>query len=245
MVKTPVAVLASGAGTTAEALIRSCLEGEIDCDVGLVISSSETAGVLRRVALLNDLYGCRVATACVAPRSHPPERGESLRPGDQSAAEAAAIESLLSCGGFELVVLMGYLKRVAPSLVLRFGWRDDYASPYEARMLNIHPGPLPETKGLYGIAVQKRVLERGLSQAGHVVHVVAEDYDDGPIVFEHRTAVLASDSAEALFERIKSLQRKEVPRAIDEFAKRRRLYLEALHTLQPSADPLGQPIGSG
>ena len=42
-----------GEGTTAEALIRACLEGEIDCEVGLVISSSESAGVLGRVDRIN------------------------------------------------------------------------------------------------------------------------------------------------------------------------------------------------
>ena len=44
MGKALLAVLASGEGTTAEALILACLEGEIDCEVGLVISSSESAG---------------------------------------------------------------------------------------------------------------------------------------------------------------------------------------------------------
>ena len=242
--KTPVAVLASGEGTTAEALICAGLKGEIDCEVGLVISSSESARVIRRVEEVNNRYGSRVATAYVGRRSHPPALEESLGPGDQSVAEAAAIESLLEHGGFEVVVLMGYLKRVAPRLVHLFGWRNEYASPYEARMLNIHPGPLPATKGLFGLAVQRQVLECDLSDAGHVVHVVAREYDDGPIVFEQKTAVLASDTLETLSERIKTLQRREVPRVIDEFARRRRRYLETTAAREPPPGSLPQPIGS-
>ena len=108
------------------------------------------------------------------------------------------------------------------------------------RMLNIHPGPLPTTKGLFGIAVQRQVLESGLSDAGHVVHVVATGYDDGPVVFERKTAVLASDTLETLSERIKTLQRREVPRVIDDFAKGRRRYLEdgASKVLSPSRGPV-------
>ena len=44
-----VAVLASGEGTTTEALIRAGAEGEISCEVGLVIASKQSAGVLNRV----------------------------------------------------------------------------------------------------------------------------------------------------------------------------------------------------
>ena len=43
-----VAVLASGEGTTTEALIRAGAEGEISCEVGLVIASKQSAGVLNR-----------------------------------------------------------------------------------------------------------------------------------------------------------------------------------------------------
>ncbi|MGD0440356.1 MAG: formyltransferase family protein [Acidimicrobiales bacterium] len=223
----PVAVLASGEGTTAEALIRSGLEGQIGCEVGLVISSNENAGILARVKRVNDRYGSHIATACIGRRSHPPVRGESLGPGDQSLAEVAAIESLLSGGEFQVVVLMGYLRRVAPSLVNLFGWRDEYTNPYEAQMLNIHPGPLPETAGLFGIAVQRHVLMQGLGRAGHVVHVVAVNYDSGPVVFEHRTPVLSCDTPETLFERIKLLQREHVPAVVDAFATGRRHYLAA------------------
>jgi phosphoribosylglycinamide formyltransferase-1 len=215
---TLVAVLASGDGTTAEALIRACLEGSVPCEVGLVIASRETAGVLGRVERINQERGAAIAMACVGPKSHPPEVGERLGPGDQTAAEAAAIAKLLEDGAFGLVVLMGYLRRVAPGLVHDYGWRPGYTSVHEARMLNIHPGLLPETKGLYGIGVQEHVLAARLAQAGHVVHVVGEDYDDGPVVAEHRIPVRADDTAAVLSERVKALQRRQVPGDIGDFA---------------------------
>jgi len=222
-----VAVLASGEGTTAEALIRAGAEGAIGSRVGLVISSSDGAGVLRRVERLNRELGSGVATACIGRRSHPPDPGEGLRRGDQTAAEAAALEQLLIDGAFDVIVLMGYLKRVSTSLVHRFGWRTDFTSPLQAQMLNTHPGPLPETGGLYGIGVQEHVLESKLPYAAHVVHVVSEKYDDGPIVVEHRTPVLPDDTALTLSERVRSLQREQLPRDIEDFVRRRKQYLQA------------------
>jgi phosphoribosylglycinamide formyltransferase-1 len=225
---TLVAVLASGDGTTAEALMRACLEGAVACEVGLVISSRESAGVLGRVERINRERGAAIALACVGPKSHPPEAGERLGPGDQTAAEAAAIAQLLRDGGFGLVVLMGYLRRVAPGLVHDYGWRPGYTSVHQARMLNIHPGLLPETKGLYGIRVQEHVLAGKLAQAGHVVHVVGQDYDDGPVVAEHRIPVRANDTAAVLSERVKALQRQQVPGDIGDFATARARLLGGL-----------------
>lgn len=147
--------------------------------------------------------------------------------GEQSVAEAAAVGRLLAENGIELVVLMGYLRRVSPSLVHRFGWRAEYASPFEARMVNIHPGPLPETKGLYGTKVQERVLKSGLGYGAHVVHVVSDAYDEGPVVFEHRTPLVVSDTPEALSERIRDMQRAQVPGDIAEFARRQRALARA------------------
>lgn len=235
-----VAVLASGEGTTAEALIKAGAEGEISCEVGLVISSGENASVLGRVERLNQKYGCSVAAVCIGAKSHAAGPGERLRRGDQTAAEATAIERVLADGGFNVIVLMGYLKRVAPSLVYEFGWRPSYTSLYQAQMLNIHPGPLPQTRGMYGIGVQEHVLARKLAYAGHVVHVVAEQYDDGPIVIEHRTPVLPGDDPMTLFERIKSLQRQQVPRDIGDFVSRRRLYLKARQVDETFREELAQ-----
>lgn len=225
MRKARIAVLASGTGTTAEALIRASIECALGFEVGLVISSSETAGVLGRVAKVNQEYGCSVATASIGPRTHPRSEGEQARPGTQSVAEVAAIGQLLTAGPFEAVVLMGYLRRVDPVLVHQFGWRESYKSPYDARMLNTHPGLLPETKGLYGVAVHEFVLNRGFSETGHVVHVVAEEYDEGPVLFEHRTPVLPNDTPEKLSERIKALQRDDIPRDIAAFIALRSRYL--------------------
>jgi phosphoribosylglycinamide formyltransferase-1 len=240
-----VAVLASGEGTTTEALMRACLDGEIGCQVGLVISSRESAGVLRRVAAVDREYSSSTATACIGRRSHPASDGKQLRPGDQTTAEAAAIGQLLVDGGFELVVLMGYLKRVAAGLVDTFGWRRGFTSPYQARMLNIHPGPLPETKGLYGIEVQRVVLESSLGYAAHVVHVVAEDYDDGPVVFEHRTKVLATDTPATLSERVKLLQRTEIPHDIGVFAREQRRYAKSASAGAGHEGLIPQRIGAG
>jgi phosphoribosylglycinamide formyltransferase-1 len=229
----PIAILASGDGTTAEALMRACANGDVDCDVGLVVTNNRSAGVLERVARVNSECRSSVATALVNRETHPPATGEELRPGGQTIAEEAAIATLLTEGGFGLVVLMGYMKRVGAGLVREFGWQPEYKSPYQARLLNIHPGLLPETKGLFGIAVQEHVLDKKLRAAGHVVHVVSDNYDEGPIVSEHRTKVLGSDTPVTLSGRIKALQRQDVPQDIAEFLIVQQRYRSSLLAAAP------------
>lgn len=57
------------------------------------------------------------------------------------------------------------------------------------KVFNIHPGTLPETAGLHGERVHKKVLELGLSQTAVNFHFVSEIYDEGPIIYTHALSV--------------------------------------------------------
>ena len=109
------------------------------------------------------------------------------------------------------------MKRIGPNLVQTFGWLPEYKSAFQARMVNTHPGLLPETKGLYGIGVQQHVLEHGLSHGGQTLHVVAEDYDDGPVIAEHKVAVKPEDTPDSLFDRVKGVEKEHLPQDIAAF----------------------------
>lgn len=216
-----IAVLASGDGTTAEAFIRASADGAIQTQVGLIITNNKTAGILRRVANLNKEYGLNIATAVISGATHPAASNEQLEHGQQSGAEEAAILEELKHGGFDLIVLMGYMKRMGSKLVSEFGWRPEYTSATEACMLNTHPGLLPDSKGWYGVHVQEFVLKNELPEAGQTLHVVSEDYDEGPIVAEHKTTVLPEDTADSLFDRVKILEKKHLPQDVENFILKR------------------------
>jgi phosphoribosylglycinamide formyltransferase-1 len=218
-----VAILASGEGTTAEAFIIESAENRIKPEVVLIISNNKDAGIFKRVDNLNKKYNLSIKTTYIGKNNYP-ANGENLNPGDQTKAEEEAILKALEKEDCDLIALMGYMKRIGPKLVHRFGWRSEYKSPYSAIMVNTHPGLLPETKGLYGIYVQKHVLDNKLPYGGQTLHIVAKDYDEGPVISEHKVEVKKGDTPDELFNRVKLAEKKYLPKDIANFIENRRKY---------------------
>ena len=108
--------------------------------------------------------------------------------------ESEEILGILSRYDIELVVLAGYMRKIQKEII----------QAYEGRIINIHPSLLPRFggKGMYGIAVHEAVLAAGESKSGATVHLVTENYDEGPILAQREVAVLESDSAETLRARV-------------------------------------------
>jgi phosphoribosylglycinamide formyltransferase 1 len=222
--KPRLAVLASGSGTTVEAFVRASQCGEINVDVDLVISNREQAGVFQRIEALNIEFGLHIETVLINNKTHPAAHTEHVGRGEQTAGEEAAILAALLGGSFDLVALMGYMKRVGPNLIEAFGWLPEYTSMFQARMVNTHPGLLPDTKGFYGEQIQQYVLDRHLPYAGQTLHVVSEKYDDGPIIAEHRVPVESNDTSASLFERVQAVEKQFLPSDIEAFIKARQAY---------------------
>ncbi len=72
----------------------------------------------------------------------------------------------------------------------------------------MHPSLLPKFggKGMYGIRVHQAVIDNQEKETGITIHFVNEKYDEGKIIFQEKTAVLASDSAESLANRVLELE---------------------------------------
>jgi amidophosphoribosyltransferase len=220
-----IAILASGEGTTAEAVIRACARNEILGEVPLVISSRDNAGIINRVKNLNKELGLSIKVITVGAKTHPSKPNETIERGAQSEAEELAILEALEKEKIDLVLLLGYMRRVGPRLIHKFGWRSDYFDVFQARMLNTHPGLLPETAGFWGVHTQERVLEKKLPYAGQTLHVASIDYDEGPIVAEHRLAVKPDETAEELFDRVREVERGSLPIDINTFIIERNKFL--------------------
>ncbi len=219
-----IAVLASGGGTTVEAFIRARQNKEIDVDVGLVIVSRPEAGVFERIDKLNKEFGLSIECVLINQTTNPALDSEVVGKGEQTAAEQTAILDKLASGKYDLVALMGYMKKIGPKLIEAYGWLPAYKSMYEARMLNTHPGLLPDTKAMYGQQIQQYVLDHHLPYGGQTLHLVSSDYDDGPIIAEHRVMVEPGDTAESLFERVQETEKKYLPIDIQAFIKARLAY---------------------
>lgn len=117
------------------------------------------------------------------------------------AADSTAINALLLEHGCEWVLLCGFMRRF------------DADSSLLGRVLNVHPSLLPAFggKGFYGDRVHRAVLEHGCRVSGCSVHLVEGDYDTGPILAQRCVPVHASDSADALQQRVQGAERHLYP----------------------------------
>ena len=219
-----IAVLASGGGTTAEAFIRAGQKGEINVDVGLVIVSRKDAGIFQRIAGLNTEFGLHIDCILINHVTHPAAGAEHVGKGRQTAGEEAAILAALLGGSFDLVTNMGYMKLIGANIVQAFGWLPEYTSVFQARLVNTHPGLLPDTKAMYGSKIQQYVLDNHLPYGGQTLHAVSEEYDAGPIIAEHKVPVEPGDTVETLFARVQAAEKQYLPRDIEDFIKARQAY---------------------
>jgi phosphoribosylglycinamide formyltransferase-1 len=104
----------------------------------------------------------------------------------------------------QLVVLTGYMRILSPLFVRH----------YKDRVLNIHPALLPSFRGMDAFS---QALAYGVKWTGTTVHIVDEDVDHGPIVYQMPVPVLQGDTKESLKARIQRAEYKAYPRAIKMF----------------------------
>ncbi len=170
-------ILASHNGSNMQAVVDACKAGELKADPVLVISNNSGSRVLKRA----EREGVR---SCVLNgKTHPAP--EDL--------DRAMVEVLLQ-EEVDLLVLAGYMKKLGPE-VLRAYW---------GRILNTHPALLPKFggKGMWGDRVHEAVLSSGDSVTGATVHLVTEDYDEGPIVAQVEVPVYPDDTVSELRDRV-------------------------------------------
>ncbi len=101
----------------------------------------------------------------------------------------------------EFVVLAGFMRIVGSGLVRAF----------EGRILNVHPALLPAFPGAHAIA---DALAHGVKVTGVTVHLVDEEVDHGPIVFQQAVEVRDDDTYDTLEPRIHEVEHRLLPAAV-------------------------------
>jgi phosphoribosylglycinamide formyltransferase-1 len=177
-----LAIFASGAGTTAQAVIDACADGRIDGSVALVVSNNADAPVLARAVAAGIPW--RHISAATNPR--------------EGSLEAAMLAALRD-SEVTHVLLAGYMKRLGQAVL----------AAYPGRVYNTHPALLPAYggEGMYGDHVHAAVLADGAARSGATVHLVNEAYDDGRILGSVEVAVLEDDDVASLGERVRGAER--------------------------------------
>jgi len=177
-----IGVLASHEGSLLQAIIDACADKNLCARVGVVISNNSDSGALRRAREAG------VRTAHLSSATHA-----------DSAALDRAIANALEQASVDLVVLVGYMKRLGPVTLARF----------ENRMINTHPSLLPRYggSGFFGRRVHDAVIAHGDAESGATVHWVTGDYDSGPIIAQVPVPVAPDETPETLEHKVKAVER--------------------------------------
>ena len=179
-----VAVLASGAGSTFEAIAQSVQAGHLQVTLACLLCNVPQAGALR----LAQARG--VEALCL------PHQGYASR----SMYEQALLEALRA-RQVEWIVMAGWMRVVTTTLL----------DAFEGRVLNVHPSLLPSFRGAHAI---EDALAAGVKITGCTIHHVVPELDAGPILAQAAVPVLESDDVSQLRARIQAQERWLYPRAI-------------------------------
>ncbi|HEV8563448.1 MAG TPA: phosphoribosylglycinamide formyltransferase [Actinomycetota bacterium] len=152
--------------------------------IALVVSDRPGVRALDRAAERG------VESQVISTRDHP----------DREAFSAAVRDELLG-RDIDIVVSAGYMK------VLGATFFDAFAG----RFLNVHPALLPAFPGAHAVA---DALEWGAKATGVTVHLVDEQVDHGPIVFQEAVAIRDDDDWDSLEARIHEVEHRLLPAAV-------------------------------
>ena len=183
--KSRVAILISGRGSNMAALIEAAKAKDFPAEIAVVISNRAEAAGLERARTSG------VATEIL----------ESKPFGKDRAAFEKVLEEKLAQHRVELICLGGFMRLFTAEFVQR----------WYGRMLNIHPSLLPSFPGL---DPHGQALKAGVKISGATVHFVIPETDAGPIVMQGAVPVRNDDTAEALSERILTVEHRIYPEAL-------------------------------
>jgi phosphoribosylglycinamide formyltransferase-1 len=117
-----------------------------------------------------------------------------------------AMAEWLGLQGAQIVVCAGYMHLLTPAFLERFA------------AINVHPSLLPAFPGLDAVG---QALAAGVAETGVTVHFVDEGVDSGPILAQEKVRIRDGDTADSLYERIRTVEHRLLPDAV-------RVYLTGL-----------------
>lgn len=107
------------------------------------------------------------------------------------------------------IVLAGFLWLIPDALL----------SAYPNRIINIHPALLPKFggKGMYGMKIHELVRTLNETETGITIHLINDKYDEGPILYQDKCAVLSTDTPEQIAKKVHQLEYACYPKVIEKW----------------------------
>jgi phosphoribosylglycinamide formyltransferase-1 len=182
-----VALLGSGRGSNAEAVLRAQAEGRL--------------GKAKVVGIWCDVPTCKMLE--LGPRFGVPARFFDTGPFKTkfSPEREQAWAEALKAAQVDLVVLAGFMRVIKAPLLEAF----------PGRIINLHPSLLPAFPGLDGIG---QAWNAGVPEAGCTVHWVNAEIDGGAHLGQTRVAREATDTLESFAHRIHAAEHALLPAVI-------------------------------
>ncbi|WP_149273487.1 phosphoribosylglycinamide formyltransferase [Pareuzebyella sediminis] len=108
----------------------------------------------------------------------------------------------------DLIILAGFLWKMPEKMIRSF----------PDKIINIHPALLPKYggKGMYGDKVHQAVRDSGDLETGITIHYVNENYDEGTIIHQAKTAVSTEDTVETIAQKVHALEYEYFPKIIEQ-----------------------------
>ncbi|MCI0733913.1 MAG: phosphoribosylglycinamide formyltransferase [Methylococcaceae bacterium] len=184
MTRIRLGFLVSHRGSNMQAVIDACNSGRLAAIPAVLISNNASSQALQRAEKQSIPYYIANSETCADSRDSP----------DQF------ILRILLEHRVDLVILAGYMKKVGAPVLSRFA----------GRIINIHPSLLPKYggQGMYGLRVHQEVLDARERETGATVHLVEEDYDQGPILAQEKVPIKHDDTAKTLAARVLETEHK-------------------------------------
>jgi phosphoribosylglycinamide formyltransferase 1 len=182
-------VLASGSGTTLQALLDASETPSFGARVVAVGSDRTGIEALDRAERARAVtFTCRTSQY-----------------GDRDEWDAA-LTDVVAAYEPDLVISAGFMKLVGKQFLGRFG----------GRFVNSHPSLLPAFPGMHGA---RDALDYGVKITGCTLFIVDEGVDSGPIIAQRAVPVLDDDDERSLHERIKIAEREMLVEYIGRMAR--------------------------
>jgi phosphoribosylglycinamide formyltransferase-1 len=107
----------------------------------------------------------------------------------------------------DFIALAGFLRKVPPSIL----------EAYPQRVVNIHPGLLPEYggEGMYGKYVHQAVVENEEEVSGITIHYLSPEYDEGEVIFQEEVELDPDDTWEDVEYKVRQLEYKHYPEVVE------------------------------
>lgn len=184
-----LAVFISGTGTNMVAIHNAIKDGALDATIELIVSSNDYAKGIDYAR--NEGLDLLVFT----PADYD----------DPEAVDARIVEALEE-RDIEYVAMAGYMRKVTPILL----------DAFPNRVVNLHPALLPKHRGAHAI---QDAFEAGDEVTGITIHFANEEYDKGPIIFQHEVPVLPDDTIDDLETRIHAAEHEYYPQVLQQIAR--------------------------